>query len=281
VLKQLFPQADTFFLRLAQRRFFYNDSLWANPASTLHTLAKAYQVTKGIENDSIVDFGFLQDAVLPLEAQKKGYDLKGLWPYYGPLQQLPIQWEGSGLFSSAFGHFPWTHPISRWIKHRHDKAFVDGMKDLAVHLPEKPTFYHLHVFLTHAPYSTGKGGAWQPLQDYPLQERVRHAISYTHQVVLEFVDTVLATYRKAHRPEPIIFIFSDHGWHIGEPERLGVADVSLRRRLKHQAFLVAYLPGWDTTAARTTVEAVRDYEALAALLRQILGIQPCSPCENR
>gem|GEM_PF-2768581 len=279
VLKQVFPQADTLLFRLGKRGFFYNDSLWANPASTLHAVAKVYQVTKGIEKDSIVDFGFLQDAGLLLEAQKKGYDLKGLWPYYGPLQQLPIRWEGNGLFSSAFGHFPWTRPISRWIKHQYDKTFVDRMKKIAGRPPEKPTFYHLHVFLTHAPYSTGQGGAWQPLLDYSLQERVRNAISYTHQVLLEFIDTLLATYRKAHRLEPIILVFSDHGWHIGEPERLGVGDFTLGRRLKHQAFLAAYLPGWDSVAARAAVGAVRDYQALSKLLRQALGAQGVDSCK--
>ncbi|GIV25417.1 MAG: hypothetical protein KatS3mg026_1109 [Bacteroidia bacterium] len=194
VMRQVFPQADTFLFRLSQKGFFYSDSLWATPASTLHTLAKVYQVPIGRDQDSITDFGLLRHAGLLWAAQKKGYELKGLWPYYGPLQQLPIQWEGSWLFSSAFGHFPWTAPIGRWIKHRHDKAFVAEMKKIAGHLPDKPTFYHLHVFLTHAPYSTGTGGAWQPLLAYSLQERVRNATSYSHQEVLAFIDTLLATY---------------------------------------------------------------------------------------
>jgi len=234
-------------------------------------------VTEEINNNTY-HLAILRNAGLLLDAQKEGYEIKGIWPFVGFIQHLPIQWKGNFLFSSAFAYFPWTRPISRWIKHRYDKAFVEGMKKLAVYLPEKPTFYHLHVFLTHFPYSTGKGGTWQPLWGYSFREQVRNAISYTHQVVLEFVDTVLATYRKAHRPEPIILVFSDHGWRTRQLDGVGVANVSLRRRLEHQAFLAAYLPDWDTTAARAAVEAVQDYEALAALLRQILGIQACSPC---
>lgn len=275
VLSKVLPKSDTFLFSISQEGFLYNDSIWATYASTLHTLAKVYRVPYGIEKGTIIDFGFLRNAHLLLDAQKKGYELRGLLPYYGPLQQLPIQWEGNWLFSSAFGHFPWIRPIGRWIKHLYDKAFVAGMKKISRTLPEKPTIYHLHVFLTHTPYSTGIEGKWQPLDGFSLEEQIRNTISYTHKEVLDFINNLLASYRKAHRPEPIIFIFSDHGWHKGEPEQLGIADPALRRHLKHQAFMAAYLPGWDRTRARAAVEAVQDYEGLSRLLQEALGMESC------
>lgn len=271
VLKALFPRADTLLEQLEARGFVCIDSVWASPASTLHTLARLYQPEYGYADTLISSFGFLRFARLSAKLAIMGYFRKGILPYYPPLQQLSFEWEGLFWPTQLMADWEWGKPFKREIKHFYDTRFLQRLSMVVREVPSAPTFYYLHFFVTHAPFSTGEGGSWQALHDQTLYSRIRGAMGFTAQTLLRAIDTLYAYHERQGQPLPIVIVLSDHGLHLGEPERLGVRDTYLAQRLKHQAFFAVHVPDREREAVRSLLKGRHGLNQLASFIESLLG----------
>lgn len=269
----IFPGTDTFFLHLKRRGFLLNDSIWSNVPSTMHVLSCFFQVNDGINRDTIVFWGLLREAELIRKLKEVGYIPYGILPFYLPLQQLDVQWVGYGFPTYEFARWPLLSPLMRNIKHIYDVLFANKLKKFHF-IPENgKNFWYIHFFISHGPFATGKGGAFQSINKTHLYQRIQGALRYTHTSVIGFLDTLMTSYRSRGDGMPVILVMSDHGFHLGEPERLGIQDSLWRRRLKHQAFLAAYIPVWDEAKADSAVRACVSHKDVSRLIEEVVGVR--------
>lgn len=274
VAKYVFPQCDTFLLALQKRGFYVLESIKTH-GGTLHTLREIYNASLPLKEDS---FGViaLQNLQIPFLAHQQGYQLHGILPYYPPLQRMPFHWEGYFLPDQAFTELlaPKSRFIASLFKHYYDVSFLEKMQNICAQPPtdKKKHFFHFHVFVTHALFATGENRNWLNRRKQSLYRRIRQALARTAQEVLSAVDTLRQTYQRIGKPEPIIVIFSDHGLHLGEPERLGLPEIAphLVEPLRYQAFFAAYVPHWSPAEIYNTLSPCHDFPCLSRFLEKLL-----------
>ncbi|GIV22366.1 MAG: hypothetical protein KatS3mg025_0025 [Bacteroidia bacterium] len=275
VAKYVFPQCDTFLFALQKRGFYVLDSIKTH-GGTLHTLREIYNSRTSLKEDA---FGViaLQNLQTLFLAQEQSYQLHGILPYYPPLQRMPFQWEGYFLPDQAFTELlaPKSRFIASLFKHRYDLSFLEKIQNICAHPPtdERKHFFHFHVFVTHALFATGASRQWLNRQKQPLYTRIRQALALTAQEVLTAVDTLRQAYRRIGKPEPVIVIFSDHGLHLGEPERLGLPEIAphLVEPLHYQAFFAAYIPHGSPAEIHNALSPCHDFPCLSGFLEKLLS----------